>query len=43
LAYVPPTIYEQHLLIELYFDTLRFMTHVNDLHLLVMQDRFGII
>jgi hypothetical protein len=26
-------------LIELFFETLRFMTHVNDLHLLVMQDK----
>jgi hypothetical protein len=30
-------------LIELRFETVRSMTHVNDLHLLVMQDRFGIL
>ncbi len=30
-------------LIELFFETLRSMTHVNDLHLLVMQDKFGIL
>jgi len=29
--------------IELHYETLRFMTHVTDLRLLVMQDRFGIL
>jgi hypothetical protein len=32
---------EQYLVIELCFETLRSMTHAIDLHLLVMQDRFG--
>jgi hypothetical protein len=34
---------EQYLLIEVCFETLRSITHVNDLHLLVMQGRFGIL
>jgi len=33
----------QYFLIELCFETFRSMTHVIDLHLLVMQDRFGIL
>jgi len=34
---------EQYLVIELCFEILRSMMHAIDLHLLVMQDRFGIL